>query len=362
MSVPDYFDDLTRFNMLALRERLEYRYAERSTPLNESLASLSDDLGDYDHVQSLLGSISATGGVLPEGGDTLPFSNPHISARGESDTLYYSRFRSDYLHPLLSDEEYHSRLAYVDHLRTRESLPINSSHRSHIESSRTNNAPAVIVEYPSGFAYRSYRPSQPPPSGGGRRGLVSGFSQASQRRLRDKLIRVDWNAWAGVKNAPFAPSIFLTLTYPDTYPDFWTDYKNHLRMFQKRIVRVFEKRGVSISAVWKLEYQDRGAPHFHCILFFHGRNSPHSVRIALLARWCRIAWSEIADNGSSGSAHEKYGADIIGLYSDGSSSKIMNYILKYLGKDSFVPSDNDGVIQTGRMWGIWNKKIFSLCP
>lgn len=107
--------------------------------------------------------------------------------------------------------------------------------------------------------------------GGGKRKNVSTFSAASRKRLLEKLARLD------PAKSEFPPS-FIALTYPKEFPDPMTA-KQHLQTFWKRLRRVCPEA----SAVWRLEFQERGAPHFHLIYFgpFIGKY--------LLQKW----WGEI---------------------------------------------------------------------
>lgn len=107
--------------------------------------------------------------------------------------------------------------------------------------------------------------------GGGKRKNVSTFSAASRKRLLEKLARLD------PAKSEFPPS-FIALTYPKQFPDPMTA-KRHLQTFWKRLRRVCPEG----SAVWRLEFQERGAPHFHLIYFgpFIGKY--------LLQKW----WGEV---------------------------------------------------------------------
>lgn len=97
-------------------------------------------------------------------------------------------------------------------------------------------------------------------NGGGVRGEVKGFSKAARRRLIRKIGSIDRNA------VPQMP-IFLTLTYPRDWPSDPKQWKKHLDTWVKRLKRKHSK----VCAIWKLEPQKRGAPHYHLIVF----NVPH---------------------------------------------------------------------------------------
>lgn len=99
---------------------------------------------------------------------------------------------------------------------------------------------------------------------GGVRGDVVMFSRQSRLRLLRKIARI---------NADKA--VFVTLTYPARFPSS-KRAKEHLRAFLEKIRR----RYPAASAIWKLERQSRGAPHFH-LLFF---NLPF-VPFATIRQW-----------------------------------------------------------------------------
>ncbi len=91
------------------------------------------------------------------------------------------------------------------------------------------------------------------------RGPIKNMSKRSKKNIMDQMQTLDYQflTESGYKRAKF-----LTLTYPRQYPD-EKPSKVHLFSFLKRIRRKFPKA----CAVWKMELQKRGAPHFHIIFF-----------------------------------------------------------------------------------------------
>ena len=171
--------------------------------------------------------------------------------------------------------------------------------------------------------------------GGGVRGKIKGFSRASRRRLMDKLMGVDWRAVAvPTKHAHEGRAFFVTLTYPDSWP---SDYgKSHLRAFRARLERAFG----GVGAVWRLEFQERGAPHYHIMLVLD-----QVLPVAVLRSWVSRAWFEVV--GSGDEKHLRAGTNVQVVYAERGPGKLMCYLGKYLSKESF-----DGV-EAGRVWGIW---------
>jgi len=89
------------------------------------------------------------------------------------------------------------------------------------------------------------------------RGDVEGFSPGSRKRLFDWLNSIDWKR-VEREGLP----LFFTCTYGQSWPD-GRECKEHLRRFYQRLVRLHP----GIGCLWRMEPQERGAPHFHMMLF-----------------------------------------------------------------------------------------------
>jgi hypothetical protein len=96
----------------------------------------------------------------------------------------------------------------------------------------------------------------PPPKGTAKREAITEWSSKSRMALKCAL--------AKLKRDALGQALFLTLTYPGEFPapDDHAVYKNHLRVFNQALARAF-----GASGLWKLEFQTRGAAHFHLIVF-----------------------------------------------------------------------------------------------
>jgi hypothetical protein len=133
-----------------------------------------------------------------------------------------------------------------------------------------------FFEYSAGASlFKASRGGDCEQVGGGKRGKINGFSYSSRRRLMMTIARVRRDA---------ALPMFVTLTYPDNFPD-PAESKVHLDIFIKRFRRAFPAGGL----VWKLEPQQRGAPHFHCLVW--------GVDLLSLMAFVPVAWFEIAGGG-----------------------------------------------------------------
>lgn len=93
---------------------------------------------------------------------------------------------------------------------------------------------------------------------GGTRGRVKGFSKASRKRLLEVFAGLDTRR---IKDSGVA---FLTLTYGQVWPH-PAQAKKHLEAYVRRICRRSENEDPAF--VWKMEPQERGAPHFHVCIF-----------------------------------------------------------------------------------------------
>lgn len=93
--------------------------------------------------------------------------------------------------------------------------------------------------------------------GGGKRGAVKGFSRGSRKRFFERMARLVVEAGKGVT------CLFVSVTYPADYPSDRVAKRKHMRAFFERIRRRWPKS----SGVWRMEHQQRGAPHFHMIFF-----------------------------------------------------------------------------------------------
>lgn len=117
--------------------------------------------------------------------------------------------------------------------------------------------------------------------------------QESQREITEWSRKSRANMVAALCELDYRPLLadpsrvpaMVTLTYPGDWltvaPDGKTA-KRHLFMLRKRYVKAW---GTDLHAVWKLEFQDRGAPHFHLLLV-----PPHGTARIPAARARKVSW------------------------------------------------------------------------
>lgn len=170
------------------------------------------------------------------------------------------------------------------------------------------------------------------PVGGGLRGEVKGFSDASRRRLMRTI--------GGIKLDSDLP-LFITLTYPNVFPDAVSS-KRHIKMFFQRFLRAFPSHG----SIWKLEPQKRGAPHYHLLTW--GCDLEH------VGQFVPGAWFEIAGGGDVN--HLKWHMGMLKnqhcVQQVYSRNGVLRYASKYLGKTFEV----EGWEAVGRYWGVINRE------
>jgi hypothetical protein len=155
---------------------------------------------------------------------------------------------------------------------------------------------------------------------GGKRGKVRGFSSASRKRFLESM----------AKSRCAANGAFVTLTYPGQFSQDPKRWKRDLDVVLKRLKRIQP----SICGFWRLEFQKRGAPHFHIILF--GR----TTNIARLRQWFKLAWYQVVESGDERHLRVGVRVDLIN-----SRRHAMAYASKYAAKIA------DDEIEAGRLWG-----------
>jgi len=162
-----------------------------------------------------------------------------------------------------------------------------------------------------------------------KRGRIGGFSDKSRKRflLFVSSLRRD------------VLPLFITLTYPDRWPEEWSNWKDHLHKWWSHEVA---RKWPGASCVWKLEPQERGAPHFH-LMVWGVPFMPHE--------WLARTWWKTVGSGEEG--HLRAGTRVERARS---FRGVMCYAGKqYLGKRVELPASWGNV---GRFWGAMGRKHF----
>jgi hypothetical protein len=178
--------------------------------------------------------------------------------------------------------------------------------------------------------------SPPMRRSGGIRDRVRGFSRESRRNLLRRLASINRRAFRTFKGR----LISITLTYPHEYPEDPEVCKNHLKALRKRLQREFG----TFAAFWRLGIQQRGAWHFHLLLFM----GPSIGSVGELRRFISSSWYEVTGKVSEGHLHAGTRVVAVKRWKQATS-----YVERYMAKPEEFPEG----LQTGRIWGIWTEEL-----
>lgn len=195
-----------------------------------------------------------------------------------------------------------------------------------------------VLVRPSGWRL-THHSGRERPGPGGTRGVIRGLSSASARRLRDTLLGVDYRT---------TYLSLVTLTYHDSWTPAPEDWHGDLDAFLLALERAFP--GAYLGCLWTLEFQKRGAPHFHILVAWTTPLPEQHTRQVVSTLWTRIV--EPGDV-----AHLRHGTMLcpVSLMEQGGVKRLVGYLTTYLGKrEQKLPVDREtGECRpTGRMWGV----------
>jgi len=159
------------------------------------------------------------------------------------------------------------------------------------------------------------------------RGVVKHFSYKSKRRLVFKM-----------RNLPKDFKYMITLTYPGDYEHDGKKVKKHLHSFLESIKKIWK----NFKFFWILEFQKRGAPHFHLVT---------NCQYIMFFKSCiSFLWTNIIGGGL-----DSFNA---GTRVERVKKSLTAYFAKYFEKfeQKTVPPDYENV---GRFWGISRYLILS---
>jgi hypothetical protein len=126
---------------------------------------------------------------------------------------------------------------------------------------------------------------------------ITGWSRKSRRNMVLALCEIDY---LPMFTSTMAVPAMVTLTYPGdwlTVAPNGRAVKEHLQEFFHRYRRSW---GTDLLCIWKLEFQRRGAPHFHLMLV-PPRGRAHSRSDAAgsgleFKHWLSVVWADIVDH------------------------------------------------------------------
>lgn len=157
---------------------------------------------------------------------------------------------------------------------------------------------------------------------------IKGFSPASRLRALQwlNMLQVD----------RLQKPVFVTTTFHDTYPADAVTLKKILDKFLKR----FKRQWPGSVYFWRVEYQKRGAPHFHFIFWQTLGNQPWDENE--LAVWVCNNWNALNLCGCKHCVSYSTRVDAVTDF-----DRAKKYVAKYLAKNS----DNVGEYLLKRQWG-----------
>lgn len=199
-----------------------------------------------------------------------------------------------------------------------------------------------------------------------KRGTISKFSDKSRQRLSKHAHDLDA---LNIKS-----ELMVTLTYPGELTKIfvWESYKDrsgkviklpdgtkpkykryldgvvtkkHLESLRSRLTRYFKNLKITWSALWFYEFQKRGAPHFHLILWGEGLQE----HLLTLREKIAKGWAKIVNHPDAVEFEKHLNA---GTGTEKMRSGHFGYAAKYASKmqQKEVPSEFSNV---GRFWGFW---------
>ena len=165
-------------------------------------------------------------------------------------------------------------------------------------------------------------------TGGGKRSEVTVMTRHSLKRL-----------CFIANNSALIPTHMLTLTYPEVWPSDGRESKKHFAT----VTKAMRRKGMDY--LWFLEFQARGAPHYHILLVDN-----HGEGEKIGQSWQSPVRKWLVDTRASEWAirtHAEHGYDYAPLYSTNGAGR---YVAKYSakGEQKLVPT---GYANCGRFWG-----------
>ena len=175
-----------------------------------------------------------------------------------------------------------------------------------------------VIQYKIDLVVKFLDRLVPGKPGGGLRGEITHWSRASIRRFM-LMVKNSSCEWVGL----------ITLTYPREYTADGKAVKKQLNSFLQYL------RRLNCSYCWVLEFQKRGAPHFHILV------SGFVPKDEVATRWFNIV-------GSGDVKHLCAGTRVEGV--NGDKNRLLRYLFSYLKKadQKKVPDEYKDV---GRWWG-----------
>lgn len=174
----------------------------------------------------------------------------------------------------------------------------------------------------------------------GKRGKITSFSKSARWAMRKFLARIERGALP----------VVVGLTYPDVFTPDPARWKADLHALVIRMGRELDRLG----GTWKLEFQERGAPHFHLLVWGLEANRPggrvgkgdvkHRPRHTRkeFREWVSRVWFEVV--GSGDEKHLRAGTNVERVRCP---NGIQSYVAGYQSKDDQTLVG----VEVGKYWG-----------
>jgi hypothetical protein len=290
----------------------------------------------------------AVSGEKKESVSTAP--KPSTSWKGLSkDQIYY-----------LKNEEKYTFRQVAEEFERRNGFPIEW-HQLELRSIayRERGEITYIVEITPQMLTIKKKMYLPPAHKSYNRSSITNYSMKSRKRFFEALLTMDW------EKISVNTIRELTLTYPAIYPKDGVVLKSQFDAFAKRLKRFGSEYG-QIAFAWKLEFQKRGAPHFHLIII-----TRFPIPLNTLREWALTSWSDFVgkwihsldqysdeEKLSAIEKHRKAGieADCVRKSKHG----LVCYLAWYIGKEKGKAKEHQHVVpaefqNVGRWWGFYGK-------
>lgn len=188
------------------------------------------------------------------------------------------------------------------------------------------------------------------------------WSARSRSRLVRTLATVDW---APIFLIPGTRPGMVTLTYPgdwETVAPSADDAKTHLRRFHERLRRLYKRLDLpDPPGLWKLEFQRRGAPHFHVYLACPVGKVRMAGEMVTFATWVSHAWAAVVDHPDFDERRKHLSAGTGVDFAEGARCSDPKRLAVYFTRHNVKGSKSkeyqhrvpDAWCGAGRWWGTW---------
>jgi len=181
-----------------------------------------------------------------------------------------------------------------------------------------------------------------------KRGKIREMTKGSSRRLRRKLAEV----------IASTPAYTLCLSYPELFPDIETA-QIHLQKLGRWVDRHFPNVGI----FWKREPQERGATHYHLLMFgTDDFDAALATGHAIARKWCEISSEGLCEDMKEKQLrvhlfmHKNNPNHRKNSFQRMKGESFFNYLGKYISKHGQKYPDGYGSTGGCGWWGVWNRK------